>query len=91
MTGGRYVNDFAETDEERIKSLTDRERAVVGLIAEGLTNKEIGIRLSIAVTTVTHHLSAIFQKLEVEGRLKLVIFAFTHSLVETPQNAEDSG
>jgi len=76
-----------EIDPERAKiaSLTDREREVIALIAEGLKNREIGKRLFISETTVTHHLSSIFSKLEVTDRLELVIYAFAHKLAKVPQ------
>jgi two-component system nitrate/nitrite response regulator NarL len=76
-----------EVDPEaaKIASLTDREREVVALIAEGLKNKQIGIRLFISETTVTHHLSSIFSKLGVSDRLELIIYAFRHKLAKLPQ------
>ena len=67
-------------DDARIKSLTDREQQVITLIAEGLKNKQIAERLFISETTVTHHLSSIFSKLDVSDRLELVIYAFGHNL-----------
>lgn len=74
-----------ETGEKaRITSLTDRERQIVGLIAEGLKNKQIGERLFISETTVTHHLTSVFSKLGVSDRLELVIYSFTHGLARMP-------
>ena len=70
----------AGPDEARIKSLTEREHQVIGLISEGLKNKQIAERLFISETTVTHHLSSIFSKLDVSDRLELVIYAFGHNL-----------
>ena len=63
-----------------IAKLTKREREIIELIAEGLKNKEIAERLSISPTTVRHHLSAIFAKLEVPDRLKLIVFAYQQGL-----------
>ena len=48
--------------------LTVREREVLGLLDEGLSNKEIATRLGIAVTTVKHHVHHILGKLEVGSR-----------------------
>lgn len=70
----------SDPDEAKIKSLTEREHQVIGLISEGLKNKQIAERLFISETTVTHHLSSIFSKLEVSDRLELVIYAFGHNL-----------
>jgi len=63
-----------------IARLTKREREIIDLIAQGLKNKEIAARLSISPATVRHHLSAIFAKLEVPDRLKLIVFAYTHGI-----------
>jgi DNA-binding NarL/FixJ family response regulator len=74
-----------DPEEAKIASLTDREREVIALIAEGLKNKQIGQRLFISETTVTHHLSSIFSKLDVSDRLELIIYAFRHGLAQLPR------
>jgi DNA-binding NarL/FixJ family response regulator len=48
--------------------LTSREEEIVGLIDEGLSNKEIAQRLSIAVSTVKNHVHSILEKLQVDRR-----------------------
>lgn len=48
--------------------LTEREREVLELLAEGLTNQQIGERLFISLNTVKRHLKAVFEKLEVSNR-----------------------
>jgi two-component system nitrate/nitrite response regulator NarL len=68
------------TPGQRLDSLTPREREVVWLISEGLKNKQIAQRLSVADVTVRHHLTSVFSKLEVADRLSLVVFAFEHGL-----------
>lgn len=73
-----------DPEAEKISSLTTREREVIALIAEGLKNKQIGQRLFITETTVTHHLSSIFSKLEVADRLELLIYAFSRNLAKMP-------
>jgi DNA-binding CsgD family transcriptional regulator len=52
-------------------SLTDTERAVARLVAEGLTNREVGERLYISANTVGSHLRHLFQKLDVSSRAAL--------------------
>src|SRR5712691_11750171 len=74
-----------DPEKAKIASLTDREREVIALIAEGLKNKQIGQRLFISETTVTHHLSSIFSKLDVSDRLELIIYAFRHRLAQLPR------
>jgi DNA-binding NarL/FixJ family response regulator len=66
---------------ERFATLTARERGIVALIADGLRNKEISVRLNISETTVRHHLTSIFAKLDVSDRLALVVYAFRNGLV----------
>ncbi|PWH14643.1 MAG: hypothetical protein DDG60_07775 [Anaerolineae bacterium] len=51
-----------------LATLTDREREVLELLAQGLTNKEIAERLVITTNTVKRHLKAIFEKLDVHTR-----------------------
>lgn len=72
-------------DEARMANLTARERELIGMIAEGLKNKQLAERLFISETTVTHHLSSIYSKLGVSDRLELVIYAFGHSLAKLPR------
>jgi len=89
MMGGVLdeMTQAPEIDPEKAKiaSLTDREREVMALIAEGLKNKQIGQRLFISETTVTHHLSSIFSKLDVSDRLELIVYAFRHGLAQLPR------
>lgn len=51
-----------------LNALTEREREVLDLLAQGLTNKEIAERLFITTNTVKRHLKAIFEKLDVHTR-----------------------
>ena len=62
--------------EDRIAAdLTERELAVLELIAEGLTNREIGARLFLSEKTVKHHVSDILAKLGVGRRVEAASFA----------------
>lgn len=70
---------------EKIDSLTNREREVISLIGEGLKNKQIAERLFISETTVRHHLTSIFSKLDVVDRVELLIYAFRHGLANPPR------
>ena len=56
-------------------SLTQREREVMGLLVQGLSNKEIGHRLGIEVVTVALHLRSIYRKLSVTSRTQAVRMA----------------
>lgn len=74
----------ANPDALNIATLTERERQVVTLIGEGLKNKALAERLFISETTVRHHLSSVFSKLNVSDRLELVIYAYRHGLADPP-------
>jgi DNA-binding NarL/FixJ family response regulator len=78
-------HEEADPEAAKIASLTPREREVIALVSEGLKNKLIGERLFISETTVTHHLSSIFSKLDVSDRLELIIYAFRHGLAKIPK------
>jgi DNA-binding NarL/FixJ family response regulator len=64
----------------RSLGLTDREHEIVRLVAEAAGNKEIADLLGISEKTVKNHLTHIFDKLGVSGRLELAIFARDHGL-----------
>lgn len=63
------------------ESLTPRELEIVRMVAEGLRNREIGQRLSISEGTVKVHLHNVYEKLGVDGRLELVLFAQAKGMV----------
>jgi two-component system nitrate/nitrite response regulator NarL len=71
-------------EAESVSRLTERERQVIALVADGLKNKEIGNRLFISEATVRHHLTSIFAKLNVNSRLELVIYSYRHGIVKSP-------
>ena len=75
-----------EVDENslRIASLSEREREVIALIGLGLKNKEIAGRLIISETTVRHHLTSVYRKLDLSDRLELAIFAYRYGLADPP-------
>lgn len=65
---------------EALAALTPRERDIVSLVGEGLRNEEVARRLGITEKTVRNHLTAVFDKLGVSGRLELVVFAYQNGL-----------
>jgi DNA-binding NarL/FixJ family response regulator len=71
----RPVNPHPNLDQ-----LTDREREVVSLVAEGLTNDEIGERLVVSPATARTHVSRAMIKLGARDRAQLVVFAFQSGL-----------
>jgi two-component system, NarL family, nitrate/nitrite response regulator NarL len=61
--------------DTNLMALTDRERQIIRLVCEGLSNKEIGRRLNITDGTIKVHLHHIFEKLEIGSRTALVSLA----------------
>lgn len=78
-----YLNRVEDGDQPLIyDDLTPREREVLTLIAEGLTNAEIGEQLVISVKTVDRHRENIMQKLNLHSRIDLVKYAIKKGLIE---------
>jgi DNA-binding NarL/FixJ family response regulator len=65
--------------------ITPREREILGLIAAGRANKEIGDLLSISEDTVKRHVSHILQKLEVHDRAQATAEAIRRGIVKVPE------
>ncbi|MEU1486549.1 response regulator transcription factor [Streptomyces sp. NPDC005752] len=61
--------------DERLSVLSDRERAVLDLIGEGLTNRQISKRLYLSEKTVKNHISRLLAKLGVERRVQAAVIA----------------
>jgi two-component system nitrate/nitrite response regulator NarL len=65
--------------ENALTVLTDRERQIMALVSEGLSNKEIGRRLKIADGTIKVHLHHVYQKLEISNRTVLAALAISRN------------
>jgi DNA-binding NarL/FixJ family response regulator len=83
-----YFTPFATKlmDDERESGaepthLTDRERAVLQMIAEGMSNKEMASRFAIAAKTVEHHRAQVMHKLRIHNVATLTRYAVTRGLV----------
>jgi DNA-binding NarL/FixJ family response regulator len=82
----RLIGEFAnKTKESRpapaLNVLTEREREVMALVAEGLTNDEIAERLYVSPMTAKTHVSRAMVKLGARDRAQLVVFAYESGLV----------
>jgi DNA-binding NarL/FixJ family response regulator len=81
-----FFTQKSETDDragtsQNAPSLTQREREVLDLLTEGLSNIQIGDRLHLSPRTVEKHVSSLFRKTESNNRAELVRFAMEHHLV----------
>ncbi|MFC7448199.1 response regulator transcription factor [Rhodococcus daqingensis] len=82
----RLIAEFASRAKvgpanSSLDPLTDREREVMALVAEGLTNAEIGERLFMSPATARTHVSRILLKLDARDRTQLVVIAYESGLV----------
>jgi DNA-binding NarL/FixJ family response regulator len=78
-----YLNRFREPSvEDPYEKLTDREKQVLKLLAEGHTHKEIARILNISVKTVIAHNTNINEKLNIHNRSALVKFALQKGIIK---------
>jgi DNA-binding NarL/FixJ family response regulator len=69
--------------------LTSREQEIVRAIGEAMTNRDIATQFGITECTVKHHLTKIFDKVGVDNRLELAVFASHHGLIERASHANN--
>jgi DNA-binding NarL/FixJ family response regulator len=82
----RLVAEFATRAKDPaavpgLDALTDREREVMALVAQGLTNDEIGGQLFVSTATAKTHVSRAMVKLAARDRAQLVVYAYEAGLV----------
>jgi DNA-binding NarL/FixJ family response regulator len=83
----RLIEEFAARAKpgpraKELDVLTDREREVLGLVAEGLSNDRIAQRLYLSPATARTHVSRIMTKLAARDRAQLVVIAYESGLVK---------
>ncbi|MEU5876361.1 response regulator transcription factor [Spirillospora sp. NPDC047279] len=84
----RLIADFTRTPRRAhprpLPTITTREREVLTLVGQGLSNAEIAVHLTISPATAKAHISRLFTKLNARDRVHLVIIAYESGLVAPP-------
>ena len=86
LTDFRNDNQLLNQDENPLTQLTAREEQILQLVAQALSNKEIGLKLDITERTVKHYMSNILQKLHARNRVEAALLA--HEIIVKKTNAE---
>lgn len=93
IASGRMVFPYLDVRALRrdpMETLTTRERALLGLLAKGLSNRALADRLGISVNTVKYHLRGVFEKLSVNSRGQAIaLFYASPTLEPTPITGSD--
>lgn len=85
-----YLGKASEVSvEDPYERLTDREKQVLKLLAEGLSHKEIASRLDISVKTVIAHQSNISEKLDLHSKAALIKFAISKGIIKLDSRPQD--
>ena len=89
-------SDKAEDESEASESagkesdlISNREKEIIGLVAKGLSNKEIADRLFLSVHTVTTHRRNIASKLQIHSAAGLTIYAILHNIIDISEVSLD--
>jgi DNA-binding NarL/FixJ family response regulator len=81
----RLRNPAEEDDDPRYKSLTEQERRILDLIAEGKTNRQIAGTMFLAEKTVKNYVSGLLRKLGMERRTEAAVYAVERAKRRPPQ------
>src|SRR6266480_4909698 len=88
---GKLVEDFRSRVRDtrmrpRISTLTNREREILKLLAEGNSVKEIAVLLGLSVKTVEAHKFNLMRKLDIHNKAQLVTYAIQKKIIKIPVN-----
>lgn len=84
LVAGKLMENIRRSgiQEQQAPVLTDRERDVMRCLAQGLSNQEIALKLSISTRTVTTHVRNILDKLNLNNRTQAALYAIDKGLIE---------
>jgi DNA-binding NarL/FixJ family response regulator len=83
------LREMSRPKSAPLDELSAREREVLELVAAGLSNQEIGDRLSLAEKTIKHYMTSILSKLRVRSRVEAALLAYREGIAPAPP--EDEG
>jgi DNA-binding NarL/FixJ family response regulator len=81
----RLRHPAVEEDDPRYKSLTEQERRILDLIAEGKTNRQIAQTMFLAEKTVKNYVSGLLRKLDMERRTEAAVYAVERTKRQPPK------
>jgi DNA-binding NarL/FixJ family response regulator len=83
----RVLNEVSSpsTRDPHLEQLTTREREVLALLGQGLSNRDLATQLFVAEKTIKTHVSSILAKLHLTDRTQAALFAVRHGLVDDPR------
>lgn len=86
----RAVTGSVKVEQKRlVEPLTPREKEILGLVASGMSNKEIADKLYLSLRTVKAHLSNIFNKMEVASRSEALVTALKLGIISLEDVAQE--
>ncbi len=85
LLSGYLQASTTKQENDKYNLLTDREREVLRLAAQGRTNREMATELFLSVRTVEKHRASMMSKLELRNRTELVRYAISKGLVDTTE------
>lgn len=81
LATGARLNSNTASGEGTMLPLTDREREILALLAQGMSNREIAEHLIVSELTVKTHLKNLFKKLNVSSRTQAIVVGLQHQLI----------